>query len=247
MNSVTDTVSKANKYTILLPTYNEVDNLPFMIWLINDAFTKSGYNWEVIIIEDSSPDNTLEAALRLQKIFGVSRIVIHSRPGKMGLGSAYIDGIELATGNFIIIMDADMSHHPKEIAKFIEKQAQSDFDIVTGTRYTGDGGVWGWNLKRKFISRTANYIADCLLNLQVSDITGSFRLYKKSVLKHLMSVCESTGYVFQMEMIVRAKQYKYTIGEVPITFVDRIFGESKLGGVEIGMYLNGLLSFFFQS
>jgi dolichol-phosphate mannosyltransferase len=235
-----------NKYTILLPTYNEVDNLPFMIWLINQEFTKSGYNWEVIIIEDDSPDNTLEAAIRLQKIYGKDRIVIKSRQGKLGLGSAYIDGIELATGNFIIIMDADMSHHPHEISKYIEKQAQSNYDIVTGTRYTGDGGVWGWNLKRKFVSRTANYIADYLLNLQVSDITGSFRLYKKSVLKHLMSVCESTGYVFQMEMIVRAKQYKYSIGEVPITFVDRIYGESKLGGVEVGMYLSGLLSFFFQ-
>jgi len=238
--------NKSNKYSILLPTYEEVQNLPYMIWLIDDAFATSGHDWEVVIIEDNSEDNTLEAAKRLQAIYGADRIIIHSRPGKLGLGSAYIDGIEKATGNFVVIMDADMSHHPKDIAKFIEKQKEADYDIVIGTRYVGDGGVWGWDLQRKFISRVANFIADYLLNLRVSDITGSFRLYKKSRLKHLMSVCESTGYVFQMEMIVRSQQLKYSVAEVPITFVDRQFGVSKLGGTEIGMYLTGLFRFFFQ-
>eukprot|EP01130_Rhizamoeba_saxonica_P004488 TRINITY_DN1833_c0_g1_i1.p1 TRINITY_DN1833_c0_g1~~TRINITY_DN1833_c0_g1_i1.p1 ORF type:complete len:166 (-),score=31.55 TRINITY_DN1833_c0_g1_i1:50-547(-) len=164
----------------------------------------------------------------------------------MGLGSAYVEGIEHANGNFVIIMDADMSHHPKDIVKFIEKQAEKNFDIVTGTRYVNEGGVHGWDLKRKLISRGANYLAGTLLGLGVSDLTGSFRLYKKEVLEECIQRCESRGYVFQMEMIVRCSQLDFTIAEVPITFVDRIYGESKLGGSEVVSYLKGLFSFFTQ-
>jgi len=157
-----------------------------------------------------------------------------------------MEGIDKAKGNFIIIMDADMSHHPKDIIKFIEKQKENDYDIVTGTRYVSGGGVYGWGVYRKLVSRVANYIADTLLGLGVSDLTGSFRLYKRHILKNLMSVCQSKQYVFQIEMIVRARQFNYTIGEVPITFVDRIFGESKLGGNEILAYLKGIVNFFTQ-
>eukprot|EP01127_Copromyxa_protea_P014400 TRINITY_DN4000_c0_g1_i1.p1 TRINITY_DN4000_c0_g1~~TRINITY_DN4000_c0_g1_i1.p1 ORF type:complete len:263 (-),score=53.96 TRINITY_DN4000_c0_g1_i1:300-1088(-) len=235
-----------NKYSVLLPTYQEVENLPLIIWLIANAFEQSGYNWEVVIIEDNSPDNTEEAAKRLQKIYGENRIIIHSRPGKLGLGTAYLAGIEHATGNFIIIMDADMSHHPDAIAQFIKKQEEADYDIVTGTRYVEGGGVWGWGVYRKLVSRGANYLADFMLGLGVSDLTGSFRLYKRNILEHLMSVCQSSGYVFQMEMIVRARQFNYSIAEVPITFVDRVFGDSKLGGKEVLMYLQGLFNFFLQ-
>eukprot|EP01125_Pyxidicula_operculata_P016567 TRINITY_DN5716_c0_g1_i1.p1 TRINITY_DN5716_c0_g1~~TRINITY_DN5716_c0_g1_i1.p1 ORF type:complete len:242 (-),score=26.48 TRINITY_DN5716_c0_g1_i1:39-764(-) len=239
-------MSSNNKYSILLPTYNERKNLPLIVWMINDAFEKSGHDWEIVIIEDNSPDKTYEVAVQLQSIYGKNHIVIKQRPGKMGLGSAYVDGIKLASGNFIVIMDADMSHHPKAIASFIERQHEQDYDIVTGTRYVTGGGVWGWGVKRKLISRVANYLAATVLGLGVSDLTGSFRLYKKSVLLKLMEMCESSGYVFQMEMIVRARQCSFTIAEVPITFVDRIYGESKLGTKEIIDYLKGMGSFFFQ-
>ncbi|TGZ55534.1 hypothetical protein CRM22_010374 [Opisthorchis felineus] len=141
-------------------------------------------------------------------------------------------------------MDADLSHHPKFIPKFIELQKEGNLDIVTGTRYSLNGGVSGWDLKRKFISRTANYIAQVLLRPKASDLTGSFRLYKRSVLKDLVSRCTSKGYVFQMEMLVLASSLSYTIGEVGITFVDRFYGESKLGGSEIVQYLLGLLRLF---
>lgn len=234
------------KYSILLPTYNEKQNLPLITWLIVDAFSKSGYDWEIVIIEDSSPDGTYEVALKLQEVYGANRIQILKRAGKLGLGSAYISGIEKANGEFVVIMDADMSHHPKFIAQFIKKQLEGDYDIVTGTRYTQNGGVWGWGVERKLVSRVANYIADTALGLQVSDLTGSFRLYKKEVLKSLMSVCQSKGYVFQIEMIVRAREMGFKIAEVPITFVDRVFGESKLGGMEIYTWVVNIASFFFQ-
>lgn len=237
-------MASVDKYSILLPTYNEIDNLPIIIWLIIKNMNASGFSYEIIIIDDGSPDGTLEAAQQLQKIYGEDKIVLKPREKKLGLGSAYIHGIKHATGNFIIIMDADLSHHPKFIKEFIETQKSHNYDIVTGTRYEGTGGVHGWDFKRKLISRGANLLTQILLRPGVSDLTGSFRLYKKDILEDLIKSCVSKGYVFQMEMIVRARQKNYTIGEVPITFVDRVYGESKLGGSEIVQFATALLYLF---
>ncbi|KAK8798761.1 hypothetical protein WA158_007845 [Blastocystis sp. Blastoise] len=232
-------------YTILLPTYNEKDNLPLCIYLVNKTFTQSNYKYEVVIVDDNSPDGTYEVALQLQKIFGEDKIIILKRKGKLGLGSAYIDGLKLAHGDFVFLMDADLSHHPKYIPDFIRKQEELDYDIVTGSRYIKNGGVYGWNFMRKLTSRVANFLADTLLDPHVSDLTGSFRLYKKPVLEDIMHSMKGMGYVFQMEVIVRARQKHYSVGEVPIVFVDRIFGESKLGTTEIVQYVKGLFNLFF--
>lgn len=124
----------------------------------------------------------------------------------------------------------------------IQKQKEGDWDIVTGTRYAGDGGVFGWDLKRKMVSRGANLFADTVLRPGVSDLTGSFRLYKKAVLQEVINRTESKGYTFQMEMMVRAKGMGFRVAEVPISFVDRVYGESKLGGEEIVEYLKGVLN-----
>lgn len=230
------------KYSILLPTYNERENLPIIVWLIEKHLCD--INYEVIIIDDGSPDKTLEVAKELQKIYGEKKIVLRPREKKLGLGTAYIHGIKHATGDFVIIMDADLSHHPKFIPEFIKKQKDGDFDVVSGTRYSGNGGVYGWDLKRKIISRGANYLTQILLRPGASDLTGSFRLYRKDVLEKLVKACVSKGYVFQMEMIVRARQFGFTIGEVPISFVDRVYGESKLGGSEVVQFVKGLLYLF---
>eukprot|EP01132_Coremiostelium_polycephalum_P001938 gene1938-2373_t len=182
--------------------------------------SRKSTNYEVVIVEDNSPDGTLQIAQQLQKIYGTDKIKILPRPGKMGLGSAYMDGIKMATGK------------------------AEDTEICT--RYQLGGGVYGWNLYRKLTSRVANYIAAVLLTPGVSDLTGSFRLYRKEVLERLISVNKSKGYVFQMEMMVRANQFNYKIGEVPITFVDRIFGESNLDSGEIVSYLKGVFNLFFS-
>lgn len=127
----------------------------------------------------------------------------------------------------------------------IALQKTKDFDIVSGTRYKGEGsGVYGWNFKRKLISRGANFLSQFLLRPNASDLTGSFRLYKKEVLTRLIEACESKGYVFQMEMIVRARSLGFTIAEVPITFVDRVYGQSKMGASEIIQFASNLLYFF---
>ncbi|KAJ3219796.1 dolichol-P-mannose synthesis, partial [Dinochytrium kinnereticum] len=215
----------AAKYSVLLPTYNERENLPIITWMIVKAFSEANLDFEIIVIDDASPDGTLDVAKQLQKAFGPDKIVLRPRAGKLGLGTAYVHGIQNATGDYVIIMDADMSHHPKFIADFVRKQREGNFDVVTGTRYSLGGGVHGWNLRRKLTSRVANYLADILLTPGVSDLTGSFRLYRKEVLAKLISATKSKGYVFQMEMMVRARQMGFSIGEVPITFVDRVFGE----------------------
>lgn len=230
---------------MILPTYNERENLPIIVWLLIKHL-EDKFDFEIIIIDDGSPDGTLEIAQNLQKIYGNDRIVLAPREKKLGLGTAYIHGMGFATGDFVIIMDADLSHHPKFIPKMIELQKSNDFDVVSGTRYSGkEAGVYGWDLKRKVISRGANYLTQVLLRPRASDLTGSFRLYKKSVLQTLVESCVSKGYVFQMEMIVRARQHGFTIGEVPITFVDRVYGESKLGGNEIFQFAKGLLYLFY--
>lgn len=210
-------------------------------------FTEHNLDWELIIVDDASPDGTQEVAKQLISAYSSSRIKLQPRMGKLGLGTAYVHGLKFATGNFVVIMDADFSHHPKFIAQMIETQATADYDIVTGTRYAGKGaGVYGWDLKRKLTSRGANLFADTLLQPGVSDLTGSFRLYKKSVLEKVITSTESKGYTFQMEMMVRAKAMGFTVAEVPITFCDRIFGESKLGGDEIVEYAKGVLTLWLK-
>ena len=233
-----------NKYSVILPTYNEKRNLPILIYLLNKTFTANKLDWEVIIVDDNSPDGTQEIAKKLIDIFGPEHIQLRPRAGKLGLGTAYVHGLQYVTGNFVIIMDADFSHHPEAIPEFIAKQKSQDYDIVTGTRYAGDGGVFGWDFKRKLISRGANFLASVVLRPHVSDLTGSFRLYKTDVLRKIIDVTQSKGYVFQMEMMVRAKAMGFTVGEVPISFVDRLYGESKLGGDEIVQYAKGVWTLF---
>ncbi|KAG8196451.1 hypothetical protein JTE90_012275 [Oedothorax gibbosus] len=232
------------KYSILLPTYNEKENLPIIVWMIIKYMSEGNHDFEIIIIDDGSPDGTLDAAKQLQEIYGPEKIVLRPREKKLGLGTAYIHGIQHATGNYVIIMDADLSHHPKYILDFIKKQKEDNYDLISGTRYLGNGGVNGWDFKRKLISRGANYLTQVLLRPGASDLTGSFRLYKRDVLQKLVESCVSKGYVFQMEMIVRARSFGFKIGEVPIAFVDRLYGESKLGGNEIFQFVKGLLYLF---
>ncbi|PQE26910.1 dolichol-phosphate mannosyltransferase protein [Rutstroemia sp. NJR-2017a BVV2] len=209
----------------------------------------AGIDYEIIVVDDSSPDNTAEVANQLAKAYP-GRVHLHSRTGKLGLGSAYRHGMQFANGNFVIIMDADFSHHPKFIPEMIRVQKEKDYDIVTGTRYSSRdglyGGVFGWDLKRKVVSRGANLFADTMLRPGVSDLTGSFRLYKKDVLEKAIAKVQSTGYVFQMELMVLAKSMGYTVAEVPISFVDRVYGESKLGGDEIVQYAKGVFNLWMR-
>ncbi|KAM0720791.1 hypothetical protein Q7P37_003076 [Cladosporium fusiforme] len=235
-----------NKYSVLLPTYNERRNLPIIVWLLEQTFKAENLDWEVIIVDDGSPDGTQDVAKQLISAIGPKNVKLYPRAGKLGLGTAYVHGLQYATGNYVIIMDADFSHHPKFLPQMIALQKEGNYDIVTGTRYAGDGGVFGWDLKRKLVSRGANLFADTVLQPGVSDLTGSFRLYKKEVLQEVIHRTESKGYTFQMEMMVRAKGMGFNVAEVPITFVDRLYGESKLGGDEIVEYAKGVMNLWLK-
>lgn len=242
--------ARGDKYSILLPTYNERRNLPIITHLLASTLDGAGIDWELIIVDDGSPDGTQTIAAQLINAYNTpksaEKIKLKPRAGKLGLGTAYVHGLQFATGNFVVIMDADFSHHPKFLPIMIERQKEGDWDIVTGTRYAGHGGVYGWDLKRKLVSRGANLVADTVLRPGVSDLTGSFRLYKKSVLDKVIRATESKGYSFQMEMMVRAKAMGYRVTEVPISFVDRLYGESKLGGEEIAEYLKGVFGLWYK-
>ena len=214
----------------------------------SSPLARSNLNWEIVIIDDASPDGTQAVAAQLMRIYNAPpfvpassspaaaaapRIQLRPRAGKLGLGTAYAHGLAHATGDFIVIMDADFSHHPSALPRMIALQAAAaapaaGYDIVTGTRYAGPGsgaGVYGWDLRRKLVSRGANLFADTLLRPGVSDLTGSYRLYRRGALEAVIARTESKGYTFQMEMMVRAKAMGYSVAECPIEFVDRVFGE----------------------
>ena len=264
------------EYSIIIPTYNEQLNIAMLFTLIVEAMEKEikdrnkNISYEVIVVDDNSQDQTQHVIRKLQKIEKYKDILcLKPRKGKLGLGSAYIHGLHFARGQFVIIMDADLSHNPKAIPEFIRKQEEGDYDVVTGTRYLAspsfsssfrinnssnkanknkkeECGVYGWDTRRKLTSRVANYLAHVLLNPGVSDLTGSFRLYRKSTFQALVNSMQSVGYVFQMEIIVRAKKGGFKVAEVPISFVDRVYGSSKLGASEIIGYLRGLVRLFFS-
>jgi dolichol-phosphate mannosyltransferase len=234
-------------YSVILPTYNERENLPIIYYLLDKTFTESKLDYEVVIVDDSSPDNTLEVAQALQKSYGKEHVTIVSRQGKLGLGTAYIAGLKAAKGDRIILMDADLSHHPKFIPQMVKVMDDTKVDIVTGTRYAHGGGVYGWDWKRKLTSTGANFLAHFFLHPGVSDLTGSFRLYERKVLEQVLPQIQCKGYAFQMEIIVRSKKAGFQVGEVGISFVDRIYGQSKLGSKEIIMYAQGLVQLFFTT
>jgi len=238
--------TKKDMYSVILPTFNERQNLPIITWLLNRTFTQENLDWELIIVDDGSPDGTQAVAAQLVRAYA-PHVQLRPRTGKLGLGTAYIHGLQFATGNFVIIMDADFSHHPKFIPQMIAKQRTRDYDIVTGTRYAGDGGVYGWDLKRKMTSKGANILADTVLRPGISDLTGSFRLYKRAVLEALFAATEARGFTMQMALAVTARARGYSVGEVPISFVDRVFGDSKLGGEEIVEYAKGVVQLWWTT
>ena len=195
------------KYSVILPTYNERENLPLIFYMLHKTFTRNAINFEVVIVEDSSPDNTLEVAQKLQQVYSKDIVKIISRKGKLGLGTAYVAGLKECTGQRIIIMDADLSHHPKFIPEMILKMNAHDYDIVSGTRYRKGGGVSGWDLKRKITSKGANFLASFLLDPgNASDLTGSFRLYKRDAIDKILPQVKAKGYAFQMEILILAKK-----------------------------------------
>ncbi|PIS42401.1 MAG: dolichyl-phosphate beta-D-mannosyltransferase [Candidatus Kerfeldbacteria bacterium CG08_land_8_20_14_0_20_40_16] len=219
------------KKYIILPTYNEKDNLTDLIEAILNLQI---FNLHIIIVDDNSPDGTGRIADQLSQTHpGVS--VIH-REGKMGLGSAYITGFKraLAVGaDLIFEMDADFSHNPKEIPNFI-KAIQEGYDVVVGSRRIPDGGILNWGIARNIMSKGAMWFSRLVLGLKTKDVTSGYRCYSQKVIKAInWGQIKSNGYSFQEETIFRCEKMSFKVKEIPIVFRDRVKGKSKLSKTEI--------------
>lgn len=213
---------------VTLCTYNERENLTPLISQIIAAAP----HVEILVVDDNSPDGTgaLADDLAAQHV----QVHVLHRPEKQGLGRATLASLEAALErgyDFWLNMDADLSHAPSDIPKLLA--AMQDADVAIGSRYIPGGGVEGWGIKRHFMSRAINLYARLLLGLRTKDNSGAFRCYRLSCLKELdLSRFRSTGYAVQEELLYRCRRAGCRFVEVPITFRDRQFGQSKINLTE---------------
>jgi len=210
---------------VCLPTYNERENLEAMVDRLGEVLGTDGV---VLVIDDDSPDGTGEIADRLAAD-RVSVDVLH-RPRKEGLGPAYLDGFRRALelgADLILEMDCDFSHDPADVPRLVA--AAEDADLVLGSRYVPGGGTRNWGALRRLISRGGSLYAQLLLGVPIRDLTGGFKCYRRAVLEAIdLDAIHSKGYAFQIETTYRALRAGFRVVEVPIVFVDREVGGSKM-------------------
>jgi len=213
-----------SKAVIIIPTYNEVENIEKLILEIFKFEPKV----QILFIDDNSPEGSADLIRRLQQKY--TNIHLLERPGKQGLGSAYIMGFRFALEKgyeYIFEMDADFSHNPREIPNFLK--AIDKYDLVLGSRYIKGVNVVNWPLSRLLLSYFANMYTRIVTGIPVQDSTGGFKCFRREVLESIgFDNIKSNGYAFQIEMNFKAWKKGFKVKEIPIIFVDRVFGESKL-------------------
>jgi dolichol-phosphate mannosyltransferase len=215
------------KITFVIPTYNEAESLPKIAAAVFDLNIP---DFHLLIVDDNSPDGTGQIAEDLGVQYGGRLTVLH-RAGKMGLGTAYIQGFKKAMENgadAVGQMDADFSHPPEkllELVKFIQ-----DYDVVVGSRYVAGGKLdERWPLWRKLLSGFGNFYARTILGMSIQDVTGGFKLWRRATLEGMpLDSIRSNGYIFQVEMNYVATKLGYKFTETPIYFADRRWGKSKM-------------------
>jgi len=216
----------ANSKLIVIPTYNEVENIEPLI----EEILETVPDVDILVVDDSSPDGTGEVVQRIAQ--RDSRVNLLTRAKKEGLGRAYIAGFKWALKRdyeVICQMDSDFSHQPRHLPTFFD--TIRDCDVVLGSRYMPGGETEGWPLKRKLLSKGGNFYARLILGLPFSDLTGGYKCFRARVLQTIdLDDVGAQGYAFQMEMTYRAYKLGFKIKEIPIVFPDRLRGESKLSG-----------------
>jgi dolichol-phosphate mannosyltransferase len=219
-------IGTSMRATVCLPTYNEIANLEPMLRALGGVLREGD---RVLVIDDSSPDGTGELADRLAGELGFVD-VLHRRE-KQGLGPAYLAGFQraLADGAELILeMDSDFSHDPEAVPQLIAA-AEEGADVVLGSRYVRGGRVGNWGIVRQAISRGASIYTNLFLHMGVKDPTGGFKCFRREVLETIdLDAITAKGYAFQIEMTYRAKQAGFKVVEIPIAFVDRTAGNSKM-------------------
>jgi dolichol-phosphate mannosyltransferase len=220
-------VYSLNKITVIVPTYNEAENLPK---LVSALFSLPLPELDLLIVDDNSPDGTGQLAEELGKQYP-GRIDVLHRPGKLGLGRAYIAGFRHALkqgAEAIFQMDADFSHPIEKIPEMVA--AIEGCDVVLGSRYVKGGSLdENWPFLRKALSAWGNFYARTILGLPIYDVTGGFRLWRREVLEGIpLERVKSNGYIFQVEMAYIARKLGFHFREVPIYFAERVRGKSKM-------------------
>jgi dolichol-phosphate mannosyltransferase len=215
---------KMEKALVVIPTYNEADNIRI---IIGDVLSAES-SLHVLVVDDSSPDGT--GAIVRQMMTTNNRISLIEREGKKGLGTAYVAGFKYALSNgfdCVFEMDADFSHDPREIPNFLIKIR--DHDLVIGSRYLTGVTVVNWPLKRLILSYGANLYTRIVTGMPIKDATGGFKCFRRKVLENInLDAIHSNGYAFQIEMNFKAWKKGFKLIEIPIIFEDRRVGESKM-------------------
>ncbi len=215
---------------VCLPTYNERENIERMIVALLDVFNSAQINGTILVIDDNSPDGTGELADAWAA--KEPRVKVLHRTGKEGLGRAYLAGFQEALeggAELVMEMDCDFSHDPADVPRLIAGAANAD--LVLGSRNIPGGGVENWPLLRRLISKWGSFYARKVLSLQVRDLTGGFKCFHREVLESLdLGSVSAQGYMFQIDLTWRSVLAGFKVKEVPITFIDREFGESKMSG-----------------
>lgn len=221
---------------VIIPTYNEKENIEK---IVRKVFSLPG-NFHLLIVDDGSPDGTADIVKKLQREYG-EQLHIMERKGKQGLGTAYIAGFKWALENgyeYIFEMDADFSHNPEDLIRLFEA-CQNGADVAVGSRYVRGGKVVNWPWERIFISKGGAMYTQMITWMPVKDPTAGFVCYRRRVLATIpLDHVQFIGYAFQIEMKYRAWKLGFKIKEVPITFIDRTEGQSKMskGIVKEAMY-----------
>lgn len=222
---------QTGKTLVAVATYNEIENLPSLVEQIFATVPEA----ELLVIDDNSPDGT--GRWCDEQAESEPRLHCLHRSGKLGLGTATIAGMEYAIEHgyrYVLTMDADFSHHPRYMPQILAgMEQQPPVDVMIGSRYVAGGGVEGWPLRRRMMSRSINLYARTMLGLNTKDCSGAFRCYRVELLKKLdmQSIC-SRGYSFQEEVLWRLKRAGARFGEAPIVFKDRMLGTSKINRKE---------------
>jgi dolichol-phosphate mannosyltransferase len=213
---------------VVLPTYNEAENLEAIVERILPQLAAGGGEHRILIVDDNPPDGTGAIADRLAAAH--PEIEVLHRPGKGGLGPAYLAGFEraLAGGAGLVIeMDADFSHDPADLPRLIAATERAD--LALGSRYVKGGGVEEWGLTRRVVSRVGSAYARLVLGVRVRDLTGGFKCFRREVLERLdLDRVHANGYAFQIELTYRTIQAGFSVEEVPIVFRNRRKGSSKM-------------------
>jgi dolichol-phosphate mannosyltransferase len=214
----------------MLPTYNEAENIGPLVRAALPQLEASGLPHRILIVDDNSPDGTGRVADELAA--ELEPVQVLHRPGKQGLGRAYLAGFAVALeggADLLMEMDSDFSHDPKDLPRLIAAAEGDAADLVLGSRYVPGGGVTQWGRLRRFVSRGGSAYARWLLGVPVRDLTGGFKCFNRRVLETIdLEDVQADGYGFQIELTYKAIKAGFTVAEVPILFREREVGTSKM-------------------